>query len=283
MNKLADKIQQINKRWKIQDNDTYENEFLKFKQRLLNDFSDIDFHITKEGISEFCRALAVPEQYQSNVAGSKWSTIVIDQLQQETNEKNFYKLIEIVFALPILHKYGPGGRIEYSKEILLNKVQDALEYSQINLAITVSNKDEVILFPAGEKKLDKQLVDSVLSFLDEHSSKHFTEALKKSLNKSTKDNIIASEHLRRSIEEYLRYKFNNNIGLVKNIKKLQEKLKKDGKDPNLRNIIFQTFNYLDQFFNENCKHKDGEINAEEMHFLIYQTGLLLTYINQVIS
>ena len=87
--------------------------------------------------------------------------------------------------------------------------------------------------------------------------------------------------MRRSIEEFLRYRLENKTGLKENINVLQKELKNNS-NPEVRNIIFQTFNYLDKYFNEHSKHGDGNINASENEFLIYQSGLLLRYINKVI-
>jgi len=51
----------------------------------------------------------------------------------------------------------------------------------------------------------------------------------------------------------------------------------------IRNIIFQIFKLLDRYFNENSKHQDGAINEAENEYLIYQTGLLLRYVDKVVN
>lgn len=61
-----------------------------------------------------------------------------------------------------------------------------------------------------------------------------------------------------------------------------KKLKSDGRDPQVRNVIFQVFSYLDQYFNENSKHKDGDIDSAENEYLIYQIGLLMRYLDKAI-
>jgi len=48
-------------------------------------------------------------------------------------------------------------------------------------------------------------------------------------------------------------------------------------------VIFQIFSYLDQYFNENSKHQDGDIDEIENEFLVYQTGLLMRCLNRVIK
>ena len=55
-------------------------------------------------------------------------------------------------------------------------------------------------------------------------------------------------------------------------------MKEDKRDPVIRNIISQVFSYLDQYFNENSKHANGDINNIENEFLIYRIGILMRYI-----
>jgi len=150
----------------------------------------------------------------------------------------------------------------------------------MNMVIT-THDGEVILYPKGEKELDNELVNFPLSFLDKDSGAHFVQALKFFQSKNF---IKSAESLRRSLEEFLKKKLNNTKGLDANITELQKKLKSDGRDAQVRNIIGSIFNYLDQYFNDNSKHNDGDINNTENEFLIYQTGLLMRYIeNQKIK
>ena len=91
----------------------------------------------------------------------------------------------------------------------------------------------------------------------------------------------SSNSLRRALEEFLKYTLENTRGLKGNIKYLQGKLKEKGIDSNIRNIIFQIFNYLDQYFNENSKHHDGQITETDNEYSIYQTALLLRYLHRI--
>jgi len=60
MNDILKKINKFNKRWEIIDDSTYEEEFKKFKTRVLNIFSDIDDNVPDEDISKFCQFLGIP-------------------------------------------------------------------------------------------------------------------------------------------------------------------------------------------------------------------------------
>ncbi len=277
---LKSKMEKFNKRWDITSTDSYEEAFKKFKTRILNIFGDIDRHVTDESITAFCQYYGIKEIWHSQPYGDhSWSTNIIDRLKAEENEREFYRLIELIFSLDITSTVGYDRRYTYSKNILLRDVMNAVELSDVNVTITVPN-EEVVLYPRGEKKLDEELVNRTFSFLNDKSNEHFEHALK---FYQAKNPIKSAESLRRSLEEFLRSKLQNSKGLNANIAELQKKLKFDQRDPQVRNIIFQIFTYLDQYFNENSKHKDGYIDPAENEFLIYQTGLLMRYLDQVIQ
>lgn len=280
---IKEKIKRFNKRWGIVDDSSYEEEFEKFRTRIFNIMQDIDNHVTKEGILTFCQILGIKETWRTRgIYGSYYSTNIIEALYREKDEKRFYQLLEIVFLLPIQTTIDYDTMHRYNKEILYREVANAIELSNINLAITAKD-GEVILYPRGEEALDEKLVDEVLSFLNKNSQEHFVKALRFYQKGTNKDFIESAESLRRALEEFLRFKLNNNKGLDKNILGLQKVLKGYKCDPNLRKIISQIFSYLDQYFNENSKHKDGDINEPENEFLIYQTGLLIRYIHKVLK
>lgn len=277
---LKGKMEKFNRRWNITSTDSYEEAFNKFKTRVLNIFTDIDRHVTDESITAFCQYYGIKEIWHSQPYGDhSWSTNIIDRLKAEENEKEFYRLIELIFSLDITSTVGYDHRYTYSKNILLQDVTNAIELSDVNVSITVSS-EEVLLYPRGEKELDEELVNRTLSFLNDKSNEHFEHALK---FYQAKNPVKAAESLRRSLEEFLRFKLQNTKGLNANIAELQKRLKTDQRDPQVRNVIFQTFTYLDQYFNENSKHKDGDIDPAENEFLIYQTGLLMRYLDQVIK
>ncbi len=274
---LKDKMQKFNKRWNITTTDSYEDSFKKFKTRILNIFEDIDSHMTDKSITAFCQYYGIKEVWNSSMMDHAWSTNISDRLSQENEEREFYKLIELIFSLDIRETMGyGGGGYTYSRDVLYREVVEAVELSDVNVSITISD-GEVILYPKGEKTLDEELVDSPLSFLNKESGEHFIQALQ---FYQSKKHIKSAESLRRTSEEFLRYKLKNKKGLNANITELQTKLKSDGRDSQVRNILGSTFSYLDQYFNENSKHNDGDINDSENEFLIYQTGLLIRYVNR---
>jgi hypothetical protein len=275
---LQNKMNKFNKRWNITSTDSYEDSFQKFKTRILNIFGDIDQHVTGESITIFCQFYGIKEVWHTQPYGDRsWSTNISDRLKQESNEKEFYKLIELIFSLDIRETMGYRGHgYTYSRDILYRKLVNAIDLSDINLSIAVTNGD-VILYPKGEDILDNELVDLPLSFLNKESSEHFVQSLQ---FYQSKNYIKSAESLRRTLEEFLRFKLRNTKGLDANIIESQKSLKSNKKDPQVRNIINSTFSYLDKYFNQNSKHNDGDIDDVENEFLIYQTGLLMRYVNR---
>ena len=270
---IKKKIKDFNKRWKIQENINFEEEFFKFKIRVINILKYIDSCVTEKGISLFCNVLGIREIWKSSLYGyDEYSSNIIDSLEKENNPVEFYRLLELIFCLPF--------KSLNTKETLANNLAEVIDFSDINLAISIKDGGEIILYPAGERELDQKLVDEVLTFLNEESQKHFIEALKYYKNRSY---VKSAESLRRALEEFLRFKFKNKKGLKKNIEEMRVILKVNNRDPLIRNIIFQVFSYLDQYFNENSKHKDGDIDKPESEYLIYQTGTLMRFIEKTIK
>ena len=267
-------MNKFNKRWDIIDDSSYEEEFEKFKTRILNKFKSIDQDIGEASVEKFCNLLGIKcIWHPAYLGGERWSENIYVALQKETDEKELYKLLQLIFNLDF----------EYSgvRQVYYEALVEAINFSAINLAVSVKD-DQIILHPRGEKEFDKKLIDEVLRFLDKNSQKHFIDALKLYEQKTEKAAIKSAESLRRALEEFLREKLKNKKGLDKNIKELGTALKNDGRDPQIRNIIIRTFDCLDKYFNENSKHKDGEISPAENEYLIYQTGTLMRYINRTI-
>ena len=279
---LKNKMEKFNKRWNITSTDSHKEAFNKFKRRILNILENIDHHVKKEGIEKFCQYYGIEKIWQKDSFALNEN--IIKRLRAEKAEEEFYRLIEIIFSLDITINMVDADDFglvyhddNYRKKILLKKTIEAIELSDINLSIAVLNNDEVILYPKGEEKLDDELVNYVLSFLDGKSDEHFKDALKFNQEKKY---IKSAESLRRALEEFLKSKLKNTKGLKNNIIELGAKLKSDGRNPQIRNIISQLFSYLDEYFNKNSKHEDGDIDSLENEYLIYQIALLIRYLNK---
>lgn len=279
---LKDKIKKFNQRWRIPYTKTNpQEEFIKFKARVLNFMHDIDSHVSESSVAIFCRFLGISEKWHHDrfdPYSSAWGTNIKDRLIGESDETEFCKLLEIIFSLDV-QTSSDGYRMTYSKEILYRKLLQSIDFSNVNLATKALETGEIIFYPKGEEILDENLVDKVMEFLDDTSNSHFVEALK---FYQAKKYIKSAESLRRALEEFLRHKLKNKKGLAENKSELGKSLKTSSTDAQIRNVIVQILGYLDQYFNENSKHNDGELDDAENEFLIYQTGLLLRYINRII-
>lgn len=280
---LHEKIQDINNRWKIPSDESYEEKFIKFKRRILNFLSDIDLHVTEESISLFCNAMGIKEVWHQNAYDySKWSKNIINELNNEQEPKKFFRLLEIIFALDITTSFGYGARSIYDRENLIQKTKQSLEFSDINVAMKIKDED-VIFYPSGSKVLDKEIVDKALDFLSGSAHQHFTDALKFYQENSPKSRVKSAESLRRTLEEFLKLKLKNQKGLKENISVIGNELKVIKANNDIKNLVTKILSTLDQFFNENSKHKDGNIDEPENEYLIYQIGLLMRYIEKIIN
>jgi len=277
---LKGKMDRYNKRWNIINNESHEENFNKFKIRILNILKDIDSRVTEDSVKLFCQLYGIPEVWKRDpYMNSKWSKNIIDRLVEENNEIEFYKLIEVIFSLTIPGLSGYGSNV-YSKSTIHNEVIEAINFSNVNVATTITDGGEIIFYPKGEEVLDQELVNNILLFLKEKSNKHFVEALNFYQDKNY---IKSAESIRRCLEEFLREIFQNTKGLKANTSLIQDRLKELGNHTNIRNIIGNIFNYLDKYFNDESKHNDGELGDEENEFLIYQSALLMRYISKIIK
>ena len=267
----------FNRRWKITSSDSYEEAFKKFKQRIINIIAPVIRVRSLEVRTEyFCQYCGIDSLLENHIGHP-----ITNRLHDEKNEKEFYRLIEVICLTlqPELNLQGAVFYTEYNS--IIQKVQDAVKMSDINVTVTSGRAGRIIFYPEGEKKLDEELVNKTLSFLNEKSNHHFEEALRLCQKSKRRQ---SAEELRRSLEEFLRHKLKNTKGLKENIKKLRENLKEAGSPPEIGNIshkIFEIFGCLDKYFNEHSKHKNRNIPEPENEFLIYQTGLLLRYINSL--
>jgi hypothetical protein len=273
---LKIKIDNFNKRWKLMDDESLEDGFEKFKIRVLNILKDIDSYVGPANISTFCLALGIQENY--NYDGfSHYSNIIINTLRDENNIVKFFRMIEIIFNLEF--KNERKGKL--LKEISILQVEKAFQYSNINARIE-KIEDEIIILPAGEKLLDEEVINHVLSFLDGDALLHFVDALKDFELNTEKSRVNSVDHLRRSLEEQFREELENSKGLQKNIIELSRKLKLMEVNDDVRKMVAFTLKSLDQLFNENSKHNDGSLNEPENEYLIYQVALLMRYVHKIL-
>ncbi len=275
---LKTKIENFNRRWNLKDDESSEEKFSKFKVRVLNVLKDIDESVTNSSISKFCIAFGIKEMHQFGTFGGVYSTNIISELKRENDRVKFFRLIETIVNLDFVPCDGRNGA--FWKEAVYEKLQMAFNFSQINARIE-KIEGEILILPAGEKLLDEEVIDHVLSFLDGDTSSHFIDALKYYEQGSKKSRVKSVDHLRRALEEQLRYELKNKKGLKTNIPILGGKLKSISVNNDIKNTVIQLIKSLDNVFNENSKHNDGIIFEPENEYLIYQVALLMRYIHKI--
>jgi hypothetical protein len=261
MRDLSNKIAAFNKRWNIIPKNDEAIVFLQFKTRILNDFERIELYVKSAFV--FCQALGIHHQPKSR-------NNIYNVLTRTTNIVDLFRALEIIFVL----EFDSKAR----REFYLNQLLNTFEISNVGARV-IDAQGEVLIVPAGEEKLDNELVDHVLSFLPNTSNDHFVSALQSYEQKLW---IKCAESTRRTLEEYLRVKLNNNCGLTQNISNIGKALKNTQSPAQIRNVVSATFSHLDQFFNENSKHHDGDLEESDAEFIIYQTALLMRYIEKYV-
>jgi len=269
---LHTKIENFNRRWNLKDDESLGESIIKFKNRVMNIFVNIDFILKSSSISQFCSVQGLIENDYTN------SNIFV-ALRDEKDLIKYLRMLEIIFSLDFKGDFEMNGTMQ--KKILFKKMQDIFKFSNINARIEKIN-GEILILPAGEKQLDEEVVDQVLSFLDGSALSHFIEALKDYEKNTEKGRVNSVDHLRRSLEEQLRKELENRKGLQKNIPELGKKIKSIQVNDDVKNIIVSILNSLDKLFNENSKHKDGIISEPENEYLIYQVALLMRYVHKIL-
>jgi hypothetical protein len=278
---IKTKLEEFDKRWEIVNEIDYGKEFKKFKIRFMNFLKKYISSLTIKYGNEYCKILGINISERDLNPYSYTPDTIIKSFEDENNEKNFYRKIQILFYLPEKVKDNSSSKRLIFYDVFFFELKEILTYSKINLELLNIN-DEVVLHRKGEILLDEKLVNEVLKFLNPESKKHLIESLKFYLEENDRSYIKSAESLRRTIEEFLRFKLQNKKGLDANIKELAVIHKKDDKDKQVRNVINNVFIFLDTYFNENSKHQDGDIDENECEYLIYQTGVLLRYINKLV-
>lgn len=261
-------VDDFNKRWCADDPTEFREEFLKFKCRVLNSLDEIDQALPEDQKRIYWRIYGFPS-----------GKSITSHLQEEGNDVNFYRLLQCIFSLKLQTLSGYGGRVVRSRDIFYSRILEDIRFSRINLASVRLENDDIVFYPAGEEILDSELVDWPLSFLEKVSGTHYVTALK---SYQEHDFIKSAESLRRSLEEYLKCKLGNSAGLQANIKEVGKRLKDESRPAQARNIIFSVLSYLDQYYNDESKHNDGDLEEPDNEFLIYQSGLLIRFLSKVL-
>ncbi|WP_367607864.1 hypothetical protein [Legionella sp. W05-934-2] len=256
------------------DTPQFDNEVLEksFRAGVMNFLDELDNNLGKSQIKRFCSWYG--ETYQDNISGNIYKI-----LSKEQNFNKFLFKLESVFSLNFAlgESLYKDLRIKYQIE-LYHYIKEIFDNSKLPIGFERIG-GQVIIFPQGCDFLDKELVIKTLKYLDENSHKHFSDALHHYMESKY---IKSAESIRRTVEEFLKYKLESPKGLEKNISLLLNTIKSQSL-PEIRNTIHKTFDCLDKLFNEHSKHNDGDITENECEYLIYQSALLMRYVDKALK
>jgi hypothetical protein len=269
------------KRWK-QDLNQGRIPFDHFYTSILNFFNNIEQHMTADAIVEFCTFFGIPLNSQSPVTFYLKSAKTIEELVAR---------IEFIFCCGLQTSMGSEkNKPIFSPQILAEHIQKAINGSGIGLRMVYHNDDQSITFyPESEKFIDDEVIDDVISFLDEKAAQHFVSALQNYRSPNNKNKVDALNDVRRTLEEFLRTKLNNSDGLDKNATELKKRMPTttDEKVGNLRSLVSQyvtvVVSQLDKYFNPAAKHASPDTLSDDVAFVIYMAAVIMQYVERTIK
>lgn len=260
------------KRWNITTTENEQEKFINLKKRVLNHLDDRFLSCLWEySCFELCQTLWISIRNKT-ILWPFWNytekdySVIIKYFQDIASWEDLYYFLEEVCVQSFEKK-------DYKNEFI-EKIIEIIDFSNLSVRIE-RNETGIIFYPKWEEILDENLVNWPLSFLSDNINQKFQNALNFYLQKNY---IKSCEECRRALEEFLREKLWNTKWLAENIKELSKELKINDSITDMRNITFQNFNFIDKYFNENSKHNDGDLQDFDNEFVIYQTGLLMRYI-----
>lgn len=248
-----------------------------------NILTDIDLKLTKNEIIKFCSQFGFETKFSTqHFLGAKQifrGFNIYNCINAEGNFTLYLFKIQSLFNLNFQKNFFESEQSNIKNE-LYDNIRNLFINSNLPLNFICANNIYIIK-PSGSKFLDDELIVKPLKFLETKSNQHFVDAL----NLFTQKNYIKSlESCRRTLEEYLRFFFKNKQGLERNINNLKDYFKIEKKEvKQIKQILFDFFNYLDKFYNENSKHDDGDVDQAICELIILQTGLLLKYLDNLKS
>lgn len=151
-------IEDINKRWNIDDHFSEKKEFDILKVRINNIFKKInlDKGIGIKGVEEFCNEL--------------WIRISDNYFDRQyyywTNISNYFKQVSDIFWLVKWLELLTTVHKDYNINSVIEEIYNlAITKSKI-ISWKLTEDGILITYPAWEKTLDEEVINNVLSFLD---------------------------------------------------------------------------------------------------------------------
>lgn len=324
MTTLIEQHNEFAKRWGV-SNDivNVEHEIQQFKNRIFNLFNSYtEYEANYPGLSYLTLYVKEKELFIRYPEANTYRGLnsILYLLQKADNFVEFLFILRFIIN-EIAHFYAQdrfnGTRhifkfLNIQNSDLIKNLQECFEISNVNVKLMFdrsnhTNYFEIDFYPKGDKVLDKTLVDEVLPMLNEGSKYQYLQALKCYLNC---EYLTSADHLRKTLESWLKETFNLKATLENIIKNIDSNLKavlgqkikeKYGKDFNKATV---QINYISEFVdnvfpsfyellkeytrihNDIIKHPSKVIPKlveAELEFILYQTGAIIRFINNILN
>lgn len=206
---------------------------------------------------------------------------VIRKLVDSKTEIDFFRNLQILFSSNYL------GRVK--KEILAINLNDIIRSSGYsNIVFIKKDADRFLVYPAGEKFLDEEIVNKTIEGLEGYKTAYeiFIDSLEKYSNSENTgvENINIINSLRTSLENYLKEKFSVKSQSIESImtRYVGKYLDSKNIDKNIREMYRNLAKSIEAFNNEHVKHTANlEISKEEVELFIYLTGTLVRFLESL--
>lgn len=237
----------------------------------------IENSLTLESHTLFCREFSIVPtwSYKSRyypTLGKRSDSIMAFLKKISNNTEQFLYAVTLLLNLEY--------ETEELHEYIVNEIDSI--FSQLNTSrrlIKQKGTGIIMIISSIEPELDKQIIDKALSFLDLKSNEEFVEALKGLSSNSNQERLKAIEKLRRTIEEFLRYKLGNNANFNNNTTVVSRLLKQKDINKMIIKEITSSMAWFESLCNEHTKHGSSSISSEELEYLVYYVGNILKYLD----
>lgn len=287
MVEIYSELEKFNNRWNIKIND--EEKFIIFKSRInvaIQSVLDRLIYLGKIE-KEFLKvkgSLEIPRNTllisHPEIPLGKESKVIKELLNSKT-EIDLFRSLQILFSSSYIE--------ESLKEKLRDEINNIIKGSGYsNIVFIKKEKNRFLVYPAGEKFLDKGAVNKAIDSLEEYKTAYeiFIDSLEKYSNSENTgvENVQIINSLRTSLENYLKEKFETDIRSIDNIatKFIGPYLVKKNIDVNIRTMYINLAKSIEKFNNDNIKHTANlKISKEEVELFIYLTGTLVRFLESL--
>jgi len=294
------------RRWNIDL--TYEEEFLKFKNRLIRILDKFlgSYLISHSGVDKrFFEIFKLHEADTPEVKRSRLLPSLIDrQLSNLRKEAQGFRATEEGFGDTSVYKYV--SQCENSQQLATvlqilfwvleeqhhetqHKISEIIQEIRKISVLTPSASfkvhrkgEQIIIYPSGDQFLDEGIVDFVLSGLEDYpdTGKAFERALKIYQRGEASQYRNLLDDLRFALEQLLQKVLNSKSSLENQKEKCLQWLNSQGLHVQIVNLYQTLLSQFVQYQNNAVKHGEN-FSVDEVEFMIYLTGNFMRLILQL--